>query len=526
MDLENLTLAQFTRRQLLVRAGMGGVTLAGADLLMSCASAVNGGKSSKTPTPKAGGVAMVAIGADILPADVFSVNGQNITFTRMVFNTLTELDHKTLQPKPSLATSWDVSADGLTHTFQLRTDVKFHSARPFGPDDVIFAITNLQNPDRGSQLLRTAAVVTDMSASGANAVKLHLAHPVSNLFDLLETMYIIDKESLPDLLDGKNAVGTGPFKWQSWTPGTSLQLVKNTSYWKPNRPYLDGVTLLTIADPTALTDSIKTKQTNFSSNVGNAGLTELSKLPGYFVSTVDTFADDSYLGINTANPPFDKKEVRQAVGWALDRKRLLTQAFRNQCCDTAIPWPQQSPAYDASLANLYHHDLGKAKSLLNQAGVGPFTTEIAINVPNDPVAQIVQFNLSQIGITANPKLYAGGSFFGTLRAGKFPGLWSSGHLFANMHPATLLTAALPFNSLHNSSNFHDPTYQQLVQQAWVATSDAELKTAYRAITKLLADEAFVLELNAGGDIYAGTDSFNGWTVNMYDYTNFDEAFLA
>ncbi|MHB1533601.1 MAG: ABC transporter substrate-binding protein [Acidimicrobiales bacterium] len=516
-----------TRRQFLTAAGGGSLAL----VLAGCGSAVRGSSTAGTAVsggkPKRGGVAAVAQSNDISPPLLYSVNGANLGFSRLVYNTLTELDHKTLVPKPSLATSWTVSADRRTYTFQLRPGVKFHSGRPFGPQDVIANVRILQDPAHSSQLRQTAMVVSDMTASGANEVTLQLAHPINNLFDVLEVMFITDSETVPEALAGKAFNGTGPFVFKSFTPEVSTDLQRNPSYWKAGLPYLDGVTLPTIANADALVSSLKTKRTDISIAVQVQALPEFQHTPGYAVIQVDTNADSSYIGINTAVPPFDKKEVRQAIAYAIDRNRLFKQAFLDTGQMTDIPWPRNSPAYEAALVNHYEYNLKMAKSLLQQAGVGGFTTEIAVTYATDPDALTAQYNLQQIGIDAKIKTYlGGGAFFQHLAKGTFAGMWSSGHLFGNLHPATLVTAALPYNPLHNSSNYKDPTYAALAQQIWTLPPGTQLDAAYHSITQILLDEAFVLELNTGGDIYVTSSSFRNWGVNMFDYFDFDDAYLA
>ena len=515
-----------SRRRLLELAG-GAIAVAA----MPSPAFARGLEHAATPKPKRGGIAVVGKAADVVPSTVFSVNGQNIEMNRLIYNTLTELDHKTLQPKPALATAWTISEGGRVYTLELRNDVKFHDGRPFGPQDVIDNIKLRKDPARGSQLRNTASVIQDMHASG-NRLRLGLSLPILNLFDLFETMYIVDARTLPDILSGKNLNGTGPFMWQSWTPNASLKLTKNPHYWKKGLPYLDGVNLQVYGDAQALVAGIKTQESHITLNLDSPQIAEFLTDPNFFVKAVDTNADCNYIGINVASPPLDKAAVRQAIGWAIDRTALYKNAFGAAFGSKfpagvmqSIPWPKHSPAYDAKLAQHYTYNPARAKALLASAGVGPFATEIAVPNANNAVAQIVQSNLKDVGITAKIQQYTGAQFFQKLQSASFPGLWTSGHLFANLHPATLVTSALPFNSVRNASNFNNPTYNALVQKIWTTTNPKELKTAYRNITNLLLASAFVLELNVFGDVYVGS-KLTDWGVNMFDYLDFDAAFLA
>jgi len=515
--------AALSRRGFLAGTAGGVVAVA----LNGCGRSSVTGNAVRSSAPKHGGMAVITAGNDIAPPLIFSVNGNNLNFNRLVYNTLTDLDHRTLKPLPSLATKWTLSPDRRTYTLQLRDDVVYHSGRPFGPQDVIAAVGILKDPAHSTQFRRTAAVISDVSASGPHEVKLQLSHPINNLFDLFENMYITDHETVSEALAGKAFIGTGPFKFKSFTPQVATEVVKNPHYWKTGRPYLDGVKLMTIANANAVVSSLKSRQTNITMAVATSALPEFDHNPSFRVTQVDTNADSSFIGINTAVPPLNKKEVRQAIAYALDRTQMFKQAFRGTGQNTDLSWPQNSPAYQPDLVTHYEQNLQKARSLLQQAGVGGFQTEIAESFQNDPVALIAQANLRQIGIDAKIRTYVGGAqFFQKLVAGTFAGMFSNGHLFGNLQPSTLLNSALPYNAAHNSSNFNDPTYKELAQQIWSLPPGPQLQSAYRAITTLLLDEAFVLEINTGGDNYVTSNNFQGWKVNMFDYMNLDDAYLG
>ena len=215
-----------------------------AAALLTCALALAGCKSavdeseSDSGTPVRGGTLSIVQSADIAPSTFLSQNNPNFAMIRTVFNTLTAYDHKTLEPQPELATSWDLSEDGTSITLKLREGVKFHSGREFTADDVIFTIQALQREDVSSQLKHVALSIDDMRADDDHTVTLHLSHPVSNLFDMLEMVPIVDKDTFDQLLAGKEFVGTGPFKVESYTPGSGVELVRNDDYWVEDRPYL------------------------------------------------------------------------------------------------------------------------------------------------------------------------------------------------------------------------------------------------------------------------------------------------
>lgn len=106
---------------------------------------------------------------------------------------MTQYDHKTLSPKPSLAESWTQTSDGKSITLKLRKGVTFHSGRAFTSADVRFALENLTKDTTASQLNHVALAVSKITEVDAHTITLDLAHPVSNLFDLFDLFEILGR---------------------------------------------------------------------------------------------------------------------------------------------------------------------------------------------------------------------------------------------------------------------------------------------------------------------------------------------
>ena len=487
------------------------------------------GTGTALGAPKRGGVVHMAQIADVIPSGLFGQNFPNTAIGGLIFNTLTAYDHRTLQPKPELAKAWHSSSDGLTFTLDLRTDVKFHTGRPLTSADVIFCLKNMQDPARGSQLRSTAAAITDMAAAGPAQVKLKLEHPLSNLFDLFEIMFVVDHETLPDMLSGKNLVGTGPFTWKEWRPGDSLTLARNPNYWKTGRPYLDGVELRVIPQTQALLAALQAGQIEVALGLAPKDVAALRGSKGFATVVSDTHGASYYVGCNVDVKPLDRPQVRQAISYAIDRERILKEVFSGLGVATSTPWPASSPAYDKAEAARYHYDPEKAKSLLKAAGVEKFETGLAINTglgPGSPMAQIVQFNLQQVGITTTTSSFDAAQFIKKLAGGTLPGLWVNVHGFGQLHPATLVTSAFPFAAAKNASNFHDPAYAAAVNRAWLATTEKEERAADRQITEILLQNQFVIDCVLTSPTFVGVPALRDYTYNMFDYLNFDDATLG
>ncbi|MCT9075400.1 ABC transporter substrate-binding protein [Streptomyces fulvoviolaceus] len=512
---EGLTLS---RRRLLAAIGVGGALLA----VPACRSAAE--ESSTGGAAEKGGTLKIAQTADIAPATLFGQNNPNFTLARTVFNTLTEYDHKTLEPKPSLAESWTVAADQKSITLKLRKGVTFHSGRPFTAADVTFALENLTKETIASQLKHVALAVRRITEDDEHTITLDLAHPVSNLFDLFEILLIVDKESIGELLKGTKIIGTGPFEVADRTPGTGLDLQRYEGYWKKGAPLLDAVEVTVVSQSASMVSSLRSGGTHLLVDVAPLDAASVKSDDRFEVTVSDAHDSGFYVASNVRVKPLDDKRVRQAVAWAVDRDRILSQVLGGIGTVTSLPWATSSPAYDKTKAAHYSRDLTKAKALIRAAGADGRTVKVVYNAglaTNAKIAEIVQYDLTQIGLDAKAEPLQAADFLAKLQAGELPGLFINGHGFGQLHPATLVKGAFPFNADKNASNFDSDEYRRLADRLWKTTEESEAKEVADQLNDLLLEEQFVSDLVASSHTFTLSSKVSGLNWTMYDYLDLD-----
>lgn len=516
-----------SRRRLVQGVGASAALLT----LAGCRSAVDDGKVAPAAgdgVPGRGGTLRVAALIDHTPGLLFT-QGSGFSLHRLIFNTLTRYTPGTLDPQPQLATAWRISPDGTEVKLTLRQGVTFHNGRPFTADDVVFAIRNLQNPQRSAQLRSTALAITGFDTVSPHELTLRLAHPVANLFDLFEFMIIAAKESVDGALQGGAPIGTGAFVWKSWTPGTSLTLDRNPNYWIPERPYLDGVEIRVIPQPDALLAALRSGQAHMSYGLGGRDLTSIENDKAFVLQEFDQGAGNVYVGVNTAVAPFGDKRIRQALSYAIDRDRIVKQALGGYGLAAATPWPKSSPVFAEADAQRYPHDPARAKALLAEAGHGN-----GLNVPlaylgmQSAVAQMVQFDLDRIGVKTTLEPLDAAKFQAQLIAQSMPALWVGTHGFAANQPSTLAVSAYPFNEARNTSKFSDPKYTEVVQRAWNQTDarSAAAKAAYTELGQVLLDEQFIIDIAVLSNVQPMATAVRDVTQSRYNATVFDDTYLA
>ncbi|MEU1981216.1 ABC transporter substrate-binding protein [Nocardia sp. NPDC019395] len=469
---------------------------AAALALAGCKSAVEQASGSGTEVTE-GGVLRIGDSGDLTPSSIYAGSPAQATVTGLVYDTLIRYPADGLEPQPALAESWRISPDGRTVELALRDDVTFHDGRPFTSEDVRFSLTTYADPARAGQLARTAGLITGYDTSDPHAVTLELDRPAGNILDLLVLVPIIDRNTMAEFDAGTGYNGTGAFRFTGWKPGASITFEADKNYWG-GRPHLDGVEYVIVPDAQTQISQLRSGQLDLLLRIAPRDADALAGRPGVRIVEQTGVATNWYIGANVRAPGLSDIRLRRAIAYAVDRDRILADIYQGHGTAASLPWPEQSPAYDAALNSTYDHDIDRAKALVAEVGEIPvipisYTTG---SVDTEAVAQIVQADLEAAGLETRLEPLDLASTLEHLIGGTFPGLWLTLHTYSQYTPVTLPTSAFPFNAHKNTSNFVDADYRRAVETAWRTVDPAgpEAKAAYRVLNNELLDNAFVIEL--------------------------------
>jgi peptide/nickel transport system substrate-binding protein len=500
--------ALFTRRRVL------GTSLAAvaAVVLEGCAKAA-GSASSGSPGQKS---VTIGVSADVLLDQIMRQQGNNRVFMALVYDSLVNLDLSTEQPQPSLATSWQWNADQTTLTVNLRDDVKYHTGRAFGPDDVIFSMKQVQNPNSGAQTGPIAQKITSMTASGPHQVTFVLSEPLSNFFDLLALTPMVDSQTFSDIASGEKLVGTGPFTWNNWTPGTSLSLGKNKHYWQPGKPLIDSIQVRIYSSSQAMLAAAQSGEITMAYRIVPSEAATMATGSFRMYSSAPQFTD-WYVGVDVTAPPFTDIRARQAVAYALDRERITSQVFGRYGQPSSVPWSVTSPGLSAADSTYYTYDPAKAKQLFAAAG-SPKTPIPLFTDSGDStltaIFDIVQNNLESVGFNVTSRSLDATTYSTQNQDASFNGLWIGTVDMVSVSIGTCVLGNAPLKVSKNTSHVTDPTYKSLANKLITATSAADIASANRNITDYLLEQAFHLTVTHGNYVGAAQKSFTGVTHNV------------
>jgi len=301
----------------------------------------------------------------------------------------------------ALATSWDVSADGLSYTFHLVEGAIFHDGTSFDAEDVVFTFGRITAADSINPQKALYAGIESVTADDAKTVTIKLKAPDGLfLFNIGRgDAVIVAPESQPTNVN--NPVGTGPFKFVSWQKGASLAVEQYAGYWG-TKPALTSVTYTFIQDAAARTNALRTGAVDGINNTDTSTLPIFASDPTFKI-LVGSTEGETMLIQNNARKPFSDLKVRQAVAHAIDRAEIIQGVTQGYGIAIGSHFPPHNPDY-VDLTGTYPFDLDAAKKLLAEAGY-PEGFEVSLKAA--PVGystlggQIIASQLAKIGIKVN-----------------------------------------------------------------------------------------------------------------------------
>ena len=318
-----------------------------------------------------------------------------------IFEGLTKINED-YSVTPLLAEKWTFSPDLRTLTFTLRPNVKFQDGEPLTSKAVKAAFERYGAKDSTNKDKAFFASIASIETPDPLTVVLAFKEPsFQALYHLgTETAVIIDEKSAAGA--ATNPVGTGPYKFGSWTKGASLTLDKWDGYRDANKVPLAHATFRFISDPAAEVTALLAGDVDAFANLQNIQALGQFKDNPRFQTLIGGTEGKTILAINNKRKPLDNVKVRQAIAHAIDRKAVIDGAMDGLGAPIGSHLTPNDPGY-VDLTGLYPHDPAKAKALLKEAGVKT-PLDLTLILPPPAYArqggQIIAAELADVGINA------------------------------------------------------------------------------------------------------------------------------
>ncbi|MFT3904169.1 MAG: ABC transporter substrate-binding protein [Niabella sp.] len=464
----------------------------------------------------------------------FAKNLSTIWPAHQLFNTLVEVDDS-LHIVPSLAKSWEISADKLVYTFHLRNDVLFHDdaafhdnkGRQMKASDVAYSLGRIIDPkvaSPGSWVFNGKVdSLQPFTAIDDTTFQLKLQKPYQPILGILSMQYcsIVAPEAVSRYGNDfrRHPVGTGPFRFVAWEEGQGLVFSKNQHYFEKdsngNRlPYLDGIKIsfydsratefllfrqgkldfINEIDP-SFKDEILTKKGTLRKNWQRK--IELQTHPYLNIEYLGILVDTTNELVK--NSPLKFKKVRQAVNYGFDRRKMILY-LRNSLGTPAESGfvPKGLPSFNDTLVTGYTYNPEKAVKLLREAGFPdgkglPVIKLLTVSVYAD-FGSFIAKQLEEIGIPVQVEVVQKSLLFEMTAGSKalfFRGGWIADYPDAENYLSVFYSKnpAPP-----NYTRYHNPAFDRLFERAIGETNDSLRYALYRQADQLVINDAPVVPL--------------------------------
>lgn len=300
---------------------------------------------------------------------------------------------------PALAKSWEISEDGLTYTFRLQDDVRFHDGTDFNAEDVKFSLDRARSADSTNAQKPLFEAIESVEVVDPDTVQVVLSRPVGGfLFNLgWGDAVIVAPESADS--NKTQPVGTGPFAFDRWVKGQEISLKRFEDYWGEPAA-LEAAQFKIIADPNAAFAAMMSGDVDaFPNFPAPETLMQFETDPRFTVSVGST-EGETILAMNNANGPLANALVRQAISHAINKQALIEGAMFGRGTPIGSHFAPHHPAY-TDLTGTYPFDPDKAKELLAEAGFADgFTATLKLPPPQYARrgGELIRSDLQKVGI--------------------------------------------------------------------------------------------------------------------------------
>lgn len=506
------------------RARTGVVALVISALALSACSSQRGDESGGASGDVDSTFIFAASGDPSSLDPAFASDGESFRVSRQIFEGLVGVKPGTADPAPLLAESWEQSEDGLSYTFKLKEGVSFHDGTPFDAEAVCFNFDRQNNFTGVAQsetlsyywgkLMRGYAdtgtsIYGGCETNGESEVTISLTQPYAGFIPALSLpAFAIQSPTAlqewdADAVGGTaeaptlspyataHPTGTGPFKFDSWEPGSQVTLSAYQDYWG-DQGQVQEIIFRVIGETTARRQALESGSIDGYDLVAPADLQALESA-GFNMVARDPFTI-LYLGFNQAVPALADVRVRQAITQAIDKEQLINQVLPEGTTEASQFMPDSVIGFNKDVTT-YKYDQEAAKKLLAEAGYSesnPLT--LTFNYPSNisrpymPNPEQIFTNLSSqleaVGIKLNPVSNEWTEYLDLIQGGSDHGIHLLGWTGDYNDPDNFVGTF--FGAKSNEWGFENPELFSALTEGRGLATEEEQESAYQDINEQIA----------------------------------------
>ncbi|MBT3442654.1 MAG: ABC transporter substrate-binding protein [Flavobacteriaceae bacterium] len=454
----------------------------------------------------------------------FASTLRNIWPVNQLFNGLVQLDDS-LNIKPDLSESWEISKDGMTYLFKIKKNTSFHKSIVFGKDsirnvnafDFEYSFNRLKDPKLASPGAWVLNNVENFKASNDSVFSIKLKSPFAAFLGILSMKYcsVVPKEAVDYYKSkfGKNPIGTGPFKFKKWEENIKLVLRKNNLYFEKDSkgirlPYLEAISITFLPDKksefmefaqnkidfiNSIDSSFKDQLLNVNGDLKEEYLKSINLLTGPYLNT-------EYIGffLGKKESILQSKKLRLAINYGFDRKKMMKYLRNN------IGYPANNGFIPLGLQKKrtkgFEYDLKKALQLIKEYKDENGNQSIEIVLSSDAnyldIVEYIQRELLKIGINIKINILPPSSLRQAKSNGKlemFRASWIADYPDAENYLSLFYSKNFTPNG-PNYTHFKNNLYDRLFFEGIIEQSKDDREKIYSKLDSLIIEEAPIIPL--------------------------------
>mgnify|MGYP001301426121 CR=1 FL=1 len=441
-------------------------------------------------------------------------------YTPLIFESLVSIN-RNQKPVPNLAEKWEVSDDNLKWTFYIYEDIIWQDGSPFTADDIEFTVSVIKDPYIVTPYEKNVENIESVRIIDSRTIEFTLYSP-SAFTPYMMTFPIISKnyfsgEDLFTTDKNLNPMGTGPYMFSSYQPGTSIQLVRNDNWWKAspereyseNLPYINEVTIKIFESPQQEFDAFQAGAIDIimmekgeAAKYGMRSDLKIQKYPGNYFE---------YLSFNTNDTILREKGVRQAIAYALDRNKIINEIIPGEALVADLPLIPDTVFYRSNVA-IFPPSKQKARDMLIQEGwedidgimhkyingaYMPLSLELIVNDDNDTrcrVADKIAKELHSIGMEVEVVKLSWDEVMDRIENStyciaflgcKIPAVPDISFLYSSSYYPQYSVSGI---AAKNTSGYINEEVDNYLEQVLVSRDENSMRTAYDKLTRIILDD--------------------------------------
>lgn len=494
------------------------LTFAATLSLASCGTSNSKDSVGQTPAPPSQTAESQSAGRELsmaLSVDPDGLDPQRTTaastfqITNNLYDTLLRVNTDG-SLREGLAQKWEVSEDGLTLTFHLRPDVRFHNGDICDAQAVVASFQRLKEEEspRAADYANYTFSVQDADTVVVTCEALDVA-ALSNF--AYPWSAVVDVKAADTLKN--QPVGTGPYRLQEWVPQQSLTLAKNPDYY--DTVNLDTINFKMMPDATAQIASLRNGELDIISVSGDQ-VAAFENDPQFNVITTPSNGLQ-LMAMNLQNEALSDVRVRQAINYAVDKQALIDTVWWGYGQKIGSHYPTVLKEY-VDMNDRYPYDPEKAKELLSQAGYQDGLT-LEMYLPKSYPAyvsagQVVADSLKEVGITCNITIVEWAAWLSDVYNGRNYDLTVVGHT-GRLDPYVLL-ARYQSDSSENYFNYSNEEVDQLLADYKSETDEDKRTEIVQRVQEILAQDVPAYYIQDPITIYVTDSAVTGFQLYPID----------